>query len=412
MIAMVCLAFGGSVLAADNIVNVSHRIDIAHKAFALIEAAKSSLSPADLAKARAFFEDLPPAAKSGFFCELYKVSGNKADASAAFQAIKACDDPGQRYLPFAALWQATGNARCLELARENAAQLENLSEPPKGKTSFAPCQRSYAFLNIYSITKDPSDLAKARENAPDFFFLSLYKVTNDPADLARINGNIGDRQPTYKNIWWLMELYKAHRDPQQLAKAREFAKNHGPNNKDYSLPFLEIYKVTKDPQDLASARESNGDAQFLIMIYEVSQDYADLAAAREVAAKAPNSGEAICGFTQIWLRTHQSQDLESARRSVKNVSHYLLIYRIAKEHQDLVAARKFIGNIDDSFEKVRGFLEIYRATKDPQDLASAKKSIATVEDKAKRAVAAEMVKRATQQAQAPNKEVREKYASS
>jgi hypothetical protein len=116
-----------------------------------------------------------------------------------------------------------------------------------------------------------------------------------------------------------MELYKIHRDPQYLAKARYFAKKHGPNNRDYSLPFLEIYKVTKDPQDLASARESRGDVQFLIMIYEISQDPVDLASAREIAAKAPHRVAAIDGYNQNLLRTHQSQDLEASKEVAGNV---------------------------------------------------------------------------------------------
>ncbi|HQK63789.1 MAG TPA: hypothetical protein PLF16_01410, partial [Candidatus Staskawiczbacteria bacterium] len=140
--------------------------------------------------------------------------------------------------------------------------------------------------------------------------------------------------------------------------------------------------------------------------------YEDLVAAREVAAKSPNRDEAIWNFTIIWLVTHQAQDLDAARGFVQNISQYLSIYRIGKETRDLDAARKFAGGIGEPFEKVRGFLEIYRVTRNPQDLTAAKNSIASVKDKDKRAVAAEMVKRATQRAQAPNKETKEKYASS
>lgn len=305
-------------------------------------------------------------------------------------------EPFYKACMYATLFSMTRSDEDLKTARDLAASLDNLSECPQGAKSFIPMAKANAFLAIYRNTRDPADLAQARENASDSFYLAIYRVTNDSTDLARITSNIGESKPTYLNVWWLMELYKIHRDPQYLAKARYFAKKHGPNNRDYSLPFLEIYKVTKDPQDLVSARESRSDAQFLIMIYEVSQDPADLAAAREVAAKGSHPGEVICGFAQIWLRTHQSQDLEAARKSVRNVSHYLLVYRIAKEEQDLIAARKFIGGISDSFsfDKVGGFLEIYRLTKDPQDLDAANKSVAKVKEKSKRAVAAEMVRRA------------------
>jgi hypothetical protein len=312
---------------------------------------------------------------------------------------------------YARLFSMTHSDQDLKTARDLAAGLGNRSQGAEG---YIPMAKAQAFLGIYREAKDPADLAKARENASDSFYLAIYRVTNDSTDLARITSNIGESKPTYLNIWWLMELYKIHRDPQYLAKARYFAKKHGPNNRDYSLPFLEIYKVTKDPQDLASARESRGDVQFLIMIYEISQDPVDLASAREIAAKAPHRVAAIDGYTKIWLRTHQSQDLEAARKLAGNVQEFLIVYRVTKDPQDLAAARKFIGGISDSFsfDKVGGFLEIYRFTKDPQDLELAKKAVAKVKEKSKRAVAAEMVRRAGVPAQTPNKETKEKYASS
>jgi hypothetical protein len=304
----------------------------------------------------------------------------------------------------------------IKIARDLASGLDNFSKcpQPNGFEGFVPMARSNAFLAIYRATKDPADLAEARKGAEGSFFLNIYRDSKDPEDLARINENIGDGKPTYTNIWWLMELYKLDKNQQHLVRAREFAKKHGPNNRDYSLPFLEIYKVSKDPQDLASARESRRDALFLIMIYEVSQDPVDLASAREVAKSASNRVDAICGYIQIWLRTHQSQDLQAARKLASNVQQYLIVYRASRVDQDLFAARKFIGGISDSFsfDKVGGFLEIYRFTKDPQDLELAKRAVAKVKEKSKRAVAAEMVRRAGIPVETPDKEAKEKYASS
>jgi len=449
-----CLFFASSLFGAEkNIVNVSHRVDTAHKAMSILEALKNSKDPQDLAQARSFFEDLSPDLKCSFYCQLYKISGSKADASAAFKAAQAIDNPCQKSLSLAFLWQTTGNAKCLQLARENAAGIEklppdvqkffpcsrayaflhiyrvtndpddlarareyaaivdNFKKIPQGAKSFFPCERAYTFLAIYQVSKDANDLAQAREYASPSFSLQIYRTTRDTADLAQVMSNVKESQSAIVNVWWLLQLYSISKDQQYVAKAREFAQKHGSNNRDYTLPFLEIYKVTKDPQDLASARESRGDAQFLIKIYEVSQDPQDLASAREVAAKAPNPEEAIWSFIIIWIRTHQSQDLDGARSFVRNIPHYLSIYKAAGDPQDLASARKFAAGIKEPFEKVCGFLEIYRFTKDPQDIASAKKFIATVKDKDKRAVAAEMVKRAIQ-TQAPNKELKERYASS
>jgi len=324
--------------------------------------------------------------------------------------------PFQKACMYAKLFSMTHSDEDLKTARDLAAGLDNFSKcpQPNGAEGFVPMARSNAFLAIYRATKDPADLAQARKGATPFFFLNIYRDSNDPADLAKVLAEVKDSNYTITNVWWLLQIYAVSHDQQYIEQARHFAKKQGVNNGDYLLSFLEIYKVTKDPSDLASARESRGDIQSLIKIYGVSQDPADIVLAREILENDPSQWNKVHGFVQIWLITRQPQDLEAARKLAENVSHYLTIYRATSEDRDINAARKFIGGISDSFsfDKVGGFLEIYRFTKDPQDLDAAKKAVAKVKEKSKRAVAAEMVRRATIQAQAPNKEVKEKYASS
>jgi hypothetical protein len=146
----------------------------------------------------------------------------------------------------------------------------------------------------------------------------------------------------------LLQIYTVSHDQQYIEKARHYAENQEIENGTYVMTFLEIYDVTKDPSDIVSARD--------------------------ILENDPSSWNKVYGFVRIWRMTHQSQDLEAARKLAGNVQEFLIVYRVTKDPQDLAAARKFIGGISDSFsfDKVGGFLEIYRFSRIPRILPQQK----------------------------------------